>query len=97
MRSMTGTMGPGLSVLLAARRLYLPCQMSPKTFLQPKCVQNVYAQRKKCTDHGCDHEWVKTGHYEDEWFSWIKEGGLFSRGYDTYVCSCCGRKKEVHV
>ena len=62
---------------------------------KPKSVQN--AQRKRCADNESGHVWVKTGHYEDEWFSWIKEGGLFSRGFDTYVCSCCGKTKEVHV
>ena len=65
------------------------------TMGKPKSVMNKH--RKQCSDHEGGHVWVKTGHYEDEWFSWIKEGGLFSRGFDTYVCSCCGKTKEVHV
>ena len=62
---------------------------------QPEAAEN--ALRKRRAELESRHEWVKTGHYEDEWFSWIKEGGLFSRGFDTYVCSCCGKTKEVHV
>lgn len=42
-----------------------------------------------------NHSWRKTGHCEDEWFSWLKEGGLFSLGYDIYTCAYCGRKKTV--
>lgn len=62
---------------------------------QPEAAEN--ALRKRRAELENRHEWVKTGHYEDEWFSWIKEGGLFSRGFDTYVCSHCGKTKEVHV
>ena len=61
---------------------------------KPTSVQN--AQKRKCNNED-GHVWVYTGHYEDEWFSWIKDGGLFSRGYDTYECSCCGKTKRVHV
>ena len=47
-----------------------------------------------CPMNGDGHKWVKTGHYEDPWFGWLKEGGLFSLGYDTYTCSCCGATKK---
>ena len=53
--------------------------------------------KKECSGNANGHEWVKTGHDEDEWFSWLKKGGLFSRGYDTYECRYCGKTKKVHV
>lgn len=49
------------------------------------------------SNNGRGHNWVKTGHYEDEWFGWLKDGGLWTLGYDTYKCSYCGRTKDVHV
>ena len=42
-----------------------------------------------------DHAWRKTGHREDEWFGWLKDGGLFTIGYDIYTCDYCGRTKDV--
>ncbi len=55
------------------------------------------AESNQNADDEEGHIWVKTGHYEDEWFGWLKEGGLWSTGYDTYVCSHCGKTKEVKV
>lgn len=52
---------------------------------------------KQCPNHAGGHNYVKTGHYEDVWFGWLKDGGLFSRGYDTYECSYCGRTSKKHV
>lgn len=43
------------------------------------------------------HIWYKIGHYEDEWFSWLKKDGLFSFGYDIYECSHCGKQIRIHV
>ena len=40
------------------------------------------------------HSWLKTGHYEDKWFTWIKEDGLFSIEYDIYKCTYCGLTKN---
>ena len=50
-----------------------------------------------CLNNTYVHEWVKTGHYEDEWLSWLKDDGLWSYGYDTYKCSRCGKTKEVRA
>ena len=41
-----------------------------------------------------NHSWKKIKHVEDEWFSWIKEGGLFSFGTDVYECRYCGLTKN---
>ena len=41
-------------------------------------------------NRGKNHSWKKVKHVEDEWFSWIKEGGLFSFGTDVYECRYCG-------
>ena len=40
--------------------------------------------------NGEKHVWIRTGHKEDEWFAWLKDGGLFSVGFDYYKCSVCG-------
>ena len=53
--------------------------------------------KRECPGNADGHEWVNTGHYEDEWFSWLKKGGIFSVGYDTYKCRHCGKTKKVHV
>ena len=56
-----------------------------------------YILKRECSRNADGHEWVKTGHYEDKWFTWLKKDGLFSRGYDTYECRHCGKTKKVHV
>ena len=55
------------------------------------------SNRLQCPNHEGGHVYVKTGHYENEWFTWIKEGGLFSRGYDINICKYCGRRWDKHV
>ena len=62
-------------------------------FLNSNCVKN-FDEQYGCPKHRGDHKWIKTGHYEDEWFGWLKKGGLFSIGYDTFQCEYCGKKKE---
>ena len=52
---------------------------------------------QQCPNHKGGHNYVKTGHYENEWFTWLKKGGLFSFGYDTYECSYCGRTTKKRV
>ncbi len=42
-----------------------------------------------------NHSWKYTCHREDEWFNWLKDGELFSIGYDRYTCEYCGRTKDV--
>ena len=47
---------------------------------------------KECNDK--QHNWVKTGHYEDpRSFLWID----YTWGYDVYTCSNCGKTMEKHV
>ena len=69
--------------------------------MEPVAGGDLYGMVKDFSEPLCpkskngEHKWIKTGHYESEWFSWLKKGGIFSIGYDTFKCEYCGKKKEV--
>ena len=56
--------------------------------------RNAFKLKDKCPGNEGGHMWVKTGHVEDEWFSWLKKGGLWSIGFDQFKCAYCGKTKE---
>ena len=45
-------------------------------------------------DPSGQHKWFFYYHYEHEYFNFLKEGGLWSRGFDVYKCALCGQQKE---
>ncbi len=45
--------------------------------------------------YGGAHNWVLIAHEEDEWFGWLKDGGLFTIGYNTYKCTYCNEIEKL--